>query len=310
MSYYVAAYDTEAIYPWWESGDQKYSAELYQRSVSYTGQRLQECLDGITAVVEVHKTKSLPATFFLVAKLVEHAAAELRTMLDDPLFDLQCHSYTHADVMQIVADEHALKLELVDSKYLIEDTFGREVIGFTTPAGFPRGLVGQKRLLQALWDAGYRYIRSVGMGPFNTIPAPLTQPFWYGDDGYPELLELGLHAWHDNVLSGQPFAVHWPPLLPWGYPAKLPGTAYEMYAAYAPGIEFVVENNLLTYVPCFHPWSIYRVDRKALHIELLLTHAVSRMPVVSCTECYETVSKNRSWASETPHFWSYFSYNE
>ncbi len=292
MSYYLAAYDTEAIYPWWELGDKKYSAELYQNSVSYKGTRLKECLDGIAAVVEVHRNKNLPATFFLVAKLVETAAAELRAMLDDPLFDLQCHSYTHADIMQIVDDDHALKLELIDSKHLLEDTFGREVIGFTTPAGFPEGLRKQKRQLEVLWNAGYRYVRSIGMGPFNTIPAPLTQPFWYADDGYPDFLELGLHAWHDNVLSGQPFAVHWPPLLPWGYPSKMPETAHEMYAAYAPGIEYIVNNNLMTYVPCFHPWSVYRVDRKALHIELLLTHAMQRMQVLSCTEFYKLARRS------------------
>ena len=300
MSYYIAAYDVEAIYPWWELGDQKYSADLYQQSVSYTGKRLKECLDGIASVAEVHKSKNLPATFFLVAKLVENAAAELRTLLDHPLFDLQCRSYTHTDVIQIGDDNNALKLELVDSKHRIEDAFGREVIGFTTPAGFPRGLVGQTRPLKTFWDAGYRYIRSVGMGSFNTIPAPLTQPFWYAEDGYPDLLELGLHAWHDNVLSGQPSAIHWPPILPWGYPKKVPETAYEMYAAYAPGIEYVVNNNLLTYIPCFHPWAIYRVDRHALHIELLLTHAIRRMQVVSCTEFYEMISQNRSLASETP----------
>ncbi len=287
MSYYLAAYDVEAIYPWWELGDQKYSADLYQQSISYSGKRLKECLDGISAVADVHRQKNLPATFFLVGQLVEHAASELRAILDDDLFDLQSHSYTHADVIQIVDDENALKRELCDAKHLIEDTFGREVIGFTTPAGFPIGLVGQPRLLQKFWEAGYRYIRSVGMGPFHTIPAPLTQPFWYADDGYPDLLELGLHAWHDNVLSGQPFAIHWPPILPWGYPAKVPQTADEMYAAYAPGIEYVAANNLHTYIPCFHPWAIYRIDKRALHIELLLTHATQRMSVVSCTQFYE-----------------------
>lgn len=78
MPYYIAAYDVEAIYPWWELGDQKYSADLYQQSVSYIGKHLKECLDGIASVAEIHKSKNLPATFFLVVKLVENAAAELR----------------------------------------------------------------------------------------------------------------------------------------------------------------------------------------------------------------------------------------
>ena len=286
MSYYLAAYDVEAIYPWWELRNQPYSADLYHKSVSYSGARLQECLDGVAAVADVHRRLQLPATFFLVGELVEHATAELRAILDDPLFDLQCHSYSHADLIPLQENPDALRHELLDSKRLIEETFGREVIGFTLPAGSVNGMRGQAALLRALREVGYRYIRSVGLGPLNTIPAPLTQPFWYHEDGYPEILEIGLHAWHDNVLSGQPFPIHWPPILPWGYPNRMPTTAFEMYAAYAPGIEYVVNHNLTTYVPCFHPWSIYRVDRQALHIELLLTHAKRRVTVVSCTEFY------------------------
>ena len=302
MPHYLAAYDVEAVYPWWELGDQKYSADLYQKSVSYSGARLRECLDGIAAVADAHRRKNLPATFFLVAALVEHAKAELRAILEHPLFDLQCHSYTHADCIQLATahDAQALRREIVESKRLIEETFGREVRGFTLPAGSPTGLVGQPNLLRALREAGYRYIRSVGLGPLQTIPSPLTQPFWYAQDGCPDMLELALHAWHDNVLSGQPFAIHWPPLLPWGYPAKMPHTAHDMYAAYAPGIEYVIEHDLLTYIPCFHPWSIYRVDRHALHIELLLTHAASRMPVVSCSEFYDMALRQPSRVSNSP----------
>lgn len=300
MSYYVAAYDVEAIYPWWELGNRQYSPDLYRNSISYTGERLQTCLEGVAAVADVHRRKQLPATFFLVGELVEHAGSALRDILDDPLFDLQCHSYTHADIVSLAANKQALQHELLDAKQRIEDTFGRTVLGFTTPAGFPNGLCQQPQVLEALWEAGYRYLRSVGMGPFNTIPAPLTQPFWYADDGYPKLLEIGLHAWHDNILSGQPGAIHWPPILPWGYPEKTPQTAREMYAAYAPGIEYVTSNNLVTYVPCFHPWAIYRIDKRALHIELMLTHAMQRMRVVSCSEFYTIASQNPSLASATP----------
>ena len=149
-------------------------------------------------------------------------------------------------------------------------------------------------------EAGYRYVRSVGLGPFDTIPAPLTQPFWYEDDGYPDLLELGLHAWHDNVLTGQPFVTHWPPVLPWGNPSRLPTTAEEVYQAYAPGIDYIVQHNLLTYVPCFHPWSIYRLDPQAKQIELLLQHAQKVVLLASCTSVYEQVCTNRTLASACP----------
>jgi peptidoglycan/xylan/chitin deacetylase (PgdA/CDA1 family) len=300
VPFYVPAYDTEAIYAWWELGGQPYDPSSYSQAVSYEGERLEECLAGIRAVAEVHLKLDIPATFFVVAKLLENAGPELVEILDQPLFDIQCHSYSHADVIRISEDEAALWRELVDAKRLIEDTFGRQVIGFTTPGSYWRGLVGQRRVLAALWEAGYRYVRSVGMGPGESMPAPLTQPYWYAQDGYPDLLELGLHAWHDNILTGQPGRVSWPPILPWGYPSQMPCTPEEAYQAYAPGIDYVVERGLLTYIPCIHPWSVYRLDRGARHVELLLTHAQKATDIASCTSVYEWVCENRSFASESP----------
>ena len=305
MPYYVASYDTEAIYPWWELGDKQYSAQLYQESVSYRGKLLKKCLEGIQAVAEVHIEHNAPASFFLVAKLVESASSELRRILDHPLFDIQCHSYTHANLTELNNNEEALKKEIFDSKHIIEDSFGRKVIGFTTPGAFTDGLVGRKLQLQYLWNAGYRFIRSVGKGPFDTVPAPLTQPFWYVQDGFADMLELGLHAWHDTVLTGQPFVTHWPPVLPWGFPSKVPETPKDVYEAYAPGIDYIVENNFLTYVPCFHPWAVYRVDKKAFHIGLLLTHAKRKTELVSCSTIYKTIKHKRSLAADKPNIYLY-----
>ena len=101
MSFYIAAYDTEAIYPWWELGDVPYTAELYKQSVRYEGPRLEECLSGIRAVADVHLERNQPATFFIVAKLLEHAAPQMREILDHPLFDLQCHTFTHENLVEI-----------------------------------------------------------------------------------------------------------------------------------------------------------------------------------------------------------------
>lgn len=297
MSFYIAAYDTEAIYPWWEVGGVPYSADLYKRAVRYEGERLDECLAGIRAVAEVHLEHDQPATFFIVAKLLEHAAPQMRDILDKPLFDLQCHTFTHENLLAIATDRKALEYELIDAKKLIEDTFGREVIGLTTPGAFPAGLIGQESVLEVVWEAGYRYVRSLGKGPQDSLPAPLTQPFWHAQDGYPDLLEIPLHAWHDNVLTGQPFLVYWPPILPWPYPNKAAETGKEVYDAYSPGIDYIVEEKLPTYTPCMHPWSIYRVSQEAEQVDLLLTHAEKRVTVASCTQVYAHILENRSLAS-------------
>ena len=301
MTYYVAGYDTEAIYPWWEYGDRHYSAATYREMVSYEGARLDECLEGVRAVAEVHLRHRAPATFFIVAQLAVAAGARLREILDHKLFELESHSYTHDNMIAIRDDAAAVRRELVDSKRVIEDLFGREVIGFTAPGGFANGFLGERRLLEAVWEAGYRYVRTVSWQPNNMAPAPLTQPFWFADDGFPELLEISAHAWHDNILTGQPSATAWPPALPWGYPSRLPTTGREVYEAYAPGIEHARDRGLLTYDPCFHPWSIYRVDKGAGQIDLLLQHARGAgLTLAACGDVYRRLAAEPGLAHPAP----------
>ena len=114
MSYYVAAYDMEAVYPWWDRP---------QDGFSYTPEHIAEFLDGVRAVAEVHLQREAPASFFLVAKMLERAGPELHAILDHPLFDIQCHSFTHPNLITLREDKAALQYELgrrqkADRRYL------------------------------------------------------------------------------------------------------------------------------------------------------------------------------------------------
>ncbi len=293
MPLYVSAYDTEAVYPWWESDASGFD---------YTPNRIREFLAGVRAVADVHLEQDVPATFFLVARMVELAGRELRAILDHSLFDIQCHSFTHPDLMALDdrGDADALRYELADSKKLIEDTFGTPVTGLTAPGGYTRGFAGHPRILGLMQEAGYRYVRSVGAGPAHTVPAPFNGPFWYTEDGFPDLLETPSHAWHDNILTGQPARTHWPPVLPWSLPATVPGDARGVYDAYAPGIDYCLRTDFPYYLPIFHPWSIYRIDRQAGQIALLVEHARRNMGMAHCGHLLGHIRSNRTLASERP----------
>jgi len=143
MPLYVSAYDTEAVYPWWESDASGFD---------YTPSRIREFLAGVRAVADVHLEQNVPATFFLVARMLELAGKELRAILDHSLFDIQCHSFTHPDLMALDdrGDADALRYELAASKKLIEDTFGTPVTGLTAPGGYTRGFAGHPRILGLL----------------------------------------------------------------------------------------------------------------------------------------------------------------
>ena len=173
MAAYVAGYDVEAVYAWWDSDHTEHTGDNYDDVVSYEGERLSECLAGVRAVAEVHLQRDAPATFFIVARLLEAARSELVEILDHPIFDIASHSFTHPDIKAYLHDDHRLRHEIVDSKAAIEDAFGREVVGFTTPGGYEDGYIGEPRVLEILKGAGYRYLRSVGCGPHYSMPAPL-----------------------------------------------------------------------------------------------------------------------------------------
>ena len=72
----------------------------------------------------------------------------------------------------------------------------------------------------------------------------------------------------------------------------MPRDAQGVYEAYAPGIDYCAQQGLLYYLPIFHPWSIYRIDKQAAQIALLLDHARQKMAMRSCSQIYHHIHKN------------------
>jgi len=250
-------------------------------------------LPAVRALAEVHRRHDAPATFFVVTRLLEAAGDEYRQVLDGDLFDIQSHTHTHLNVKTSAPEEVRREVEL--SRRLIADVFGREAIGLTTPGAFTDGLLGCKELLGVLWESGIRFVRSDGRGPDGTVPAPFTQPYWYGQNGQWSMLELPLQYWHDNILKGYtPGRVVWPPLLPWGVPAAPPETPEEEFAIWRQGADFVLQSGLRVYQPAMHPWSIHRLSSDARQIDLLLGYVREQgMEIVSCREVYERAHDGR-----------------
>jgi peptidoglycan/xylan/chitin deacetylase (PgdA/CDA1 family) len=254
-------------------------------------------LPAAEAVARVHRKHELPATFFIVARLLEIAGREYRRILDDPLFDIQCHSYSHAQLKPVAGSPVEQSEALLDREIglacrIVADTFGQTPIGFTTPGGFTHGLRGEKRVLEKLWNTGIRFVRSDARGPRETIPAPITQPYTYAAEGFPELWELPPHDWHDNVLTGQTtgIAAAWPPVLPWGLPPNSPRDTREWFEVYRKGVDWAATHDMVHYMPTFHPWSVWGFDR-ATGLDRLLGYVKGTgLEVVTCAELYRRLS--------------------
>ena len=253
------------------------------------------CLKGLRPILEYHREHRVPATLFVVGELLEDRAwaSEFQDMTCDPLFNVQSHTYSHLLLKTgdegTAEDFKILEDELERTKSLIENLTKEKVLGFRTPRGFADGLKGEGEILRILWQQGIRFVSSKVMGPGNTVPSPLAEPFFYfEEDILRPLLEIPAHDWHDNVLKGYNCCpVSWPPVLPWGYPDGPPATPEEEFAVYKKGIDYCVLHSFPCYAPIFHPWSVYRFNREARTIGLLLDYLAERMiPVVSYLDMY------------------------
>lgn len=255
MTNYVAAYDTESL----------------------------RCINGVRSIVKQHQKYNAPATFFLVGELLAQPelAEELVQLLDDPLFEVGSHTYSHELVKphkslgSNVPNDEKLREQIEKSIQIIGDTFHKPILGFRSPCGFYNGIRGETKLLRMLWDNGIRYVSTKLMGRGDTVPSELSEPYWYdGEDILRPIAELPAHDWHDNVLKGYNFCpTAWPPSLPWGYPEKPPQTPQQEAAIYRKGMDYAVGHGTAYYSPVMHPWSIYRFNHEAETVGLLLQHA-------------------------------------
>ena len=176
---------------------------------------------------------------------------------------------------------------------LILKYFGERPIGFCAPGNFYRGFQGHPKQLGILWEQGYKFVGSDGVGPpGRRWPSPFTQPYWHAKDGFPDLLEEPVTGWPCNMLFNSGGQIDdWKPAP--GFPdgtimEKLPATLEEGLVARKKELEYAINNNLV-YAPAMHPWSVYRFDPKLEHLDLLIEIAKEKnVPIMNCRGLYES----------------------
>ncbi len=222
------------------------------------------CIPAVRSLVGIHQRLKIPATFFLVGKLLEYNRTELRELLSNDLFEVASHTYSHCHLES--ASRATCREELQRTRDLIQDVFGRPVKGFRTPGGLEKGYKGDSERLGVFADTGLAYISSQGRGPGNSMPAPIISPYNYRSEGFPQLLEIPFHGWHENLLTG----VH-----PWQSPdqplsSEAPKTVSDWMAPFMADIEFTINHSFPYYSPTLHPWSLRRFNPECRQIEAFL----------------------------------------
>ncbi|MBP8952211.1 MAG: polysaccharide deacetylase family protein [Armatimonadetes bacterium] len=270
MTRYIAAYDTEAI---------------------------DHELDAVPVLVALHRKYEIPATFFVVGRLLERDGPKYREILNDPLFDVQSHSYSHQMLKDSRPHGPAVSLEQMDEevgrgKRLVEDVFERECIGFRPGCGFEGGFSGVPDRLEILRRHGIRFVSADLRGPLDSIPNPLKQAYTHEPDGYPDIMEIPGHGWHDNVLKGWTGHItYFPPVYDFAIPPAQPRTVVEVFAQEGRWLEHALETGVEYVSLVQHPWSIMRFDAAMAPIELLLVRVKQLgMPCTTYLDYYRELT--------------------
>ena len=273
MTTYLAAYDTEK----------------------------DQCLAGVRRIVEMHEKYDMPATFFLLTRLIEQHGEEYRRLIGDhPLFEIASHSCTH-----MLLREHRLsgkpgppeayEREIVESKKILDGYFGCAVVGFRPAVCFAEGLRGAPDLLRLCDKAGYRYVSSMAWGPHDTVPAPVRNAFAYEEDGYPGLWEIPPCGWHENLLKGNN---KWDPRPLQLFPHPVPEAAVtgfvrtpeEEFGVHRVFIEKAVETHMGHVSLIWHPWSLHAFDPEMKMMELVFQYVRDlNLPVATLADYARTL---------------------
>jgi peptidoglycan/xylan/chitin deacetylase (PgdA/CDA1 family) len=278
MTFFLPAYDTE----------------LYD--TSGLKEPTAACLEACYKIVEVHRRYRAPATFFIVGKALEANPVEYRELLDDPLFEIASHTYSHRllrdhPICGPAASLEEIRQEISRGKAVVEEVFQRPCLGLRPGCGFVEGLRGAPEILEIVRQAGFEYVSSMLWGKEYSLPAGLNQAFTYTEDGFPGLWEIPGHGWHENLLKGNNRiwgmeavrTLLFPPEFPEAIPSRLVKNAQE---------EFHYNNRYFIDRACreglghasliWHPWSLYRFDPEMEMLELTFEY-LREKSIQACT---------------------------
>ena len=253
---------------------------------AYDTEHTGGCLEACREIVRVHREHNVPATFFIVGRLLEEEGREYRELLGaSGLFEVASHTYSHRlfldhPVCGKGADLEQIHTEIVEGKRLVEDVFERPCVGLRPGCGFETGFRGASGVVAELAAAGLRYVSSQLWGPHSTVPAPLEQAYTYADEGAPGLWEFPGHGWHENVLKGHNATpgrlLLWPPFYPdalmTGY-VKTPREEFEVHRFF---VDRAIRDRREYVSLVWHPWSLGKFDPDMAMLEQLFGYVAEQ----------------------------------
>ncbi len=224
----------------------------------------------LATALPLHERLNVPTTFFIVGQTLERCLPHFQAIKDHPLIDLQQHTYSHQLLKTVYIDDgHSIRVkrgvppeetrqEVRKTSQLLNKHLAVNCNGLTGPWCYYRGLRDRPDLLQILHEEGIRFLRTDGRNAQDWHPVEMDlQPYWYDDLGFPDMLEVPIHGWHDCVIRAERFG--WEDLESWIDSLK-------------PYIDRAAAEDKV-FSLCQHDWSSIRADPTMRATEAILRYA-------------------------------------
>jgi len=159
----------------------------------------------------LHDSLRVPCTAFLLGQTLIENTEIFKKLLDEPLWDIEQHTFSHVPLRAVrpayelhksVEGESLenIQEDIGKANAVLEDILGVQCKGLCTPKGHFQGLKGRKDILEILAANGLQFVRSYGRNEQDWQPVPFEiQPFWYEEEGFPEILEIPGQGWQDTI---------------------------------------------------------------------------------------------------------------
>ena len=188
--------------------------------LGYDVETASENTAGFLAGAEkLHDRYEVPWTIYLTGTTLESRVEDVRKVQENSLLTIGQHTFNHVllkSVYMIPGDGQpvhgsapnffkrggsveVIGEEIGQTQQLMRDLLGLECRGLTGPWGYYRGLLDRPDILQILHDSGIRWMRTYARDFRDCQPTPFSvQPFFYGDQGFPDMLEMGIQGYQDD----------------------------------------------------------------------------------------------------------------
>ena len=165
----------------------------------------------------LHNRLGIPATLFIVGQTLERWIPQFQAIAQDPLFDLQQHTYSHQLLKTVCIDDgksirvvrgvspEETRQEVRKTTESAASDVGRRVHWahrsvvllprLTRPAGHPAGPLGRKASGSRARTGA---TSTIGIRWPSICNRTGTRPC-----GFPDMLEIPIHGWHDCVIRAE-----------------------------------------------------------------------------------------------------------